>query len=514
MNFQSKPPEASQKVMLYIRVSTGKQAIKDLSIPDQRSQMHAYCENLGWSIVDEFIDEKSGRTDNRPGFQDLIEAVDTLEGEFNTILVHSLSRFFRDAVELEIYHRKLKKRGIRLVSITQDFEDSPNGDLLRKIIGILDEHNSHETAKHVKRSLIENARQGFWCGGRPPYGYELAVVAKRGTTEKKRLVLNHLEAEVVRKIFSLYLQGDGSSGPLGVKKITSWLNEKGFLTRGNCKWGVAAVHRMLSDTSYKGRYVYNKHGDAKESVHVDVPEIVSASTFDDVQRALPTKSPNVQSGRTGTGAVLLSTVAKCCECGGNMQLRTGKSGRYRYYTCATQARQGKNGCKGVSIRLDKLDSRVIEWFVDEYLTRDRASKVLDLLLQRRMLRRNQLDDGIENLKRKRDEADTRLRRLFDAIENGTVDLADADFKDRIETARNRRDAIKAKLDSALKMCAKVDQVTLGLVGEFTDLLREHLVKGPLTFRRAYIRAVLRKITVHKDEADICDREGRSFKIMM
>lgn len=197
-----------------------------------------------------------------------------------------------------------------------------------------------------------------------------------------------------------------------------------------------------------------------------------------------------------------------------MQLRTGKSGRYRYYTCATQARQGKNGCKGVSIRLDKLDSRVIEWFVDEYLTRDRASKVLDLLLQRRMLRRNQLDDGIENLKRKRDEADTRLRRLFDAIENGTVDLADADFKDRIETARNRRDAIKAKLDSALKMCAKVDQVTPGLVGEFTDLLREHLVKGPLTFRRAYIRAVLRKITVHKDEADICDREGRSFKIMM
>jgi site-specific DNA recombinase len=153
----------------YLRVSTGRQAEQDLSIPDQQKQIKAWCDARGWKIVAEYIE---------PG----ASALDACDGEksFSVIVVHSYSRFFRDAYGLEFYLRKLKKHNVRLVSMTQELGDDPGQNMLRQVIGLFDEYQSRENAKHVIRAMKENTRQGFWNGSRPPLGYKTIDAEVRG----------------------------------------------------------------------------------------------------------------------------------------------------------------------------------------------------------------------------------------------------------------------------------------------------------------------------------------------
>src|SRR3569833_1100897 len=107
-----------------MRVSTGRQAEHDLSIPDQRIQLTAWAQSKDWEIVAEFVEPgASGSDDRRPVFQQMIERACDGEHAFDVIAVHSYSRFFREAFEQEFYLRKLSKCGVKLVSITQPVGD-------------------------------------------------------------------------------------------------------------------------------------------------------------------------------------------------------------------------------------------------------------------------------------------------------------------------------------------------------------------------------------------------------
>lgn len=134
------------RVASYLRVSTGKQAESDLSIPDQRRQIERYCAARGWMMMEDYIEPGSSATDDRrPAFQAMIEAALAKPPAFDTILVHSFSRFFRDQFQFERYARKLTRNGVRIVSITQDMGDSPMGTMLRQIVTLFDEYQWKET---------------------------------------------------------------------------------------------------------------------------------------------------------------------------------------------------------------------------------------------------------------------------------------------------------------------------------------------------------------------------------
>jgi site-specific DNA recombinase len=105
------------------------------------------------------------------------------------------------------------------------------------VIALFDEYQSKENAKHVLRSMKENARQGFWNGSMAPLGYRVIEAEKRGSKIKKRLDIDAVEVETVKLIFTLYLNGDGESGALGVKEIVKWLNARGYRSRRDKTFG-------------------------------------------------------------------------------------------------------------------------------------------------------------------------------------------------------------------------------------------------------------------------------------
>src|SRR6266702_905132 len=245
-------------VALYARVSTSRQAEKDLSIPDQLRQMRDWCKAQGLAVALEYVEPGASATDDRrPVFQQMIAEATLSPSPYEAIIVHSRSRFFRDLFQFLSYERILKRAGVKLISITQQTSDDPAGEMARTIFSLFDEYQSKENGKHTLRAMMENARQGYFNGNRPPFGFKAVEAEARGRRgQKKRLAIDPVEAAIVRQVFRLYLHGHKGS-PLGEKGIAASLNSRGVSLRGQ-RWTKNKIHQLLAHSAYVGEYVFNR----------------------------------------------------------------------------------------------------------------------------------------------------------------------------------------------------------------------------------------------------------------
>lgn len=506
MNVQS--PTVALRAALYLRVSTARQAEHDVSIPDQRKQGEAYCAARGYQLVDVFVEPGNTATnDRRPEFQRMIEEGTSKPAPFDIVLVHSFSRFFRDAFDMEFYYRRLAKNGVRVVSITQELGDDPIHDMMRRIMALFDEYQSKENGKHVTRALKENARQGFWNGALPPIGYRVVAAEQRGTKTKKKLEIDPLHADTIRLIYRLALEGECDSGQMGVKAIVKYLNAKGIFTRDGGRWGIGQVHRILTRRTYIGEHEWgkrSKHNDAQSSegtVIVAVPPIIDRETFDTIQQRLQARNPKTElPARVVIGPTLLTGICYCGNCGGAMTIRTGKGGRYRYYACSIKARQGETGCKGRAIPMDRLDKMIVSHIEDRLLDPDRLEDLLGSVLGRRSDQAERRREHIAELQRRATESEMRLKRLYDAIEAGVADLDDPALKERIAGLKVIRDQAKADADRAQALLDSPghNAISPAMIQGFARHARERIRGTEGGYRRDHLRSLAQRVEVGDD----------------
>lgn len=499
------PAVAGQRACVYLRVSTGRQAESDLSIPDQRKQVLAHCVARGWSMVAEYVDAgASGMEEDRAEFQRMIERACDDDRPFDVVIVHSYSRFFRDAFGLEMYVRRLAKSGVRLVSITQELGDDPAQVMMRQIIALFDEYQSRENGKHVLRAMKENARQGFYNGSPVPLGYTTEEVEKRGVRVKKKLVVDPVDSETIRLIYRLYRVGTGKSGPMGVKAIACWLNEHGYRTRSAGRFGVSAVHTILTNRVYIGEWTFNRRCSKTlrdkpeaERIVVSVPPIIERGEFEAVAASLKSRDPRVAAPRAVTGPILLTGLAVCASCDGAMTLRTGtsKSGAtHRYYTCSTCARQGKTACKGRSIPMAKLDNLVTDSLVDHLFEPRHLTALLTSVSERRASQALEIDKRVATLQSELTDTEAKLKRLYKMVEDGIAELDDI-LKDRIASLKLDRERTSTTLDRIRAQAAPPTAFDPAVIESFGRVMRENITSGETPFRKAYIRAVVDRVEV-------------------
>jgi DNA invertase Pin-like site-specific DNA recombinase len=511
------------RAALYLRVSTARQAEHDVSIPDQKRQGEAYCETRGLQLVETFIEPGASATnDRRPEFQRMIEAGTSKPAPFDVVVVHSFSRFFRDHFELEFYVRKLAKNGVKLVSITQEMGDDPMHVMMRQIMALFDEYQSKENAKHVMRALKENARQGFWNGSLPPIGYRTVAAEQRGAKTKKKLEIDPLHADTVRLIYRLALEGDGTTGQMGVKNIVSYLNSRRIFTRDGGRWGIGQVHRILTRRTYMGEHEFNKRSKTKELkpvseiVTVPVPPIIDRETFETVQKLLKARNPKVMPARVISGPTMLTGLIHCAKCGGAMTIRTGKGGRYRYYACSMKARQGPAACEGMAVPMEKLDDLVVNHLEKQLLQPERLETVLAAALDRREEHADRRREHIAELNKRSTESELRLKRLYDAIEAGVADLDDPALKDRIDGLKAIRDQAKADAERAQAMLQNTGQkaVTPQMLRKFAATARERIRLEGGGYRRDHLRALAQRVEVAEGEVRIMGSKSRLLQTLV
>ncbi len=153
---------------LYARVSSDRQDV-DLSVAAQLRALRDYAEKNGYMVVREYVDEaESGRVADRPQFQKMLDEAEKPEAPFKEILVWKFSRFTRKREHAVAFKSKLRRKGIRVVSITEQAEDNATGRLLEAIIESVDEFYSENLAQEVSRGMREAAFQGLLDVGLRP----------------------------------------------------------------------------------------------------------------------------------------------------------------------------------------------------------------------------------------------------------------------------------------------------------------------------------------------------------
>ena len=138
-------------------------------------------------------------------------------------MVWKFSRFTRKREHAVAFKSMLRRRGIRVVSITEQADDNPTGRLLEAIIESVDEFYSENLAQEVTRGMREAASRGFWVTSYAPYGYR-RVMVQDGAKKRPKLELNPPSDAVVRRIFDMALQGKS------ILDITKTLNAEGILS--------------------------------------------------------------------------------------------------------------------------------------------------------------------------------------------------------------------------------------------------------------------------------------------
>ena len=446
------------RVVLYARVSTQRQAEQDLSIPDQFGQLREYSQRNQHEIVREFSDHGASATDdNRPAFQGMMSFVLDRSNEVEAILVLTTSRFFREAYGSQVYKRRLKREGVRVVSITQEVSDDPNGNLIEGIFELIDQHESEINGFHTLRGMKENARQGWFNGSAPPFGYRVESVENGTVTPKRRIVPNPAEAEVVRMVFSLYL--DGHEGKrMGIKTLTDHLNSNGSTYRKGKPWTIQRVQRLLADPIYVGECYFNKQdGRTKQPkpksdwIMIAVEPILERELYDRAAQVRKQNRPSVDRPPKIVGSpALLTGLLHCGKCGARMTMETGKGGAYRYYNCSTYTRRGKSSCEGNRVPQDELEQEVLQHLAAKLFTQERIRAIVVQLGHELSRLRKTNDAKVSALQRQLQDVRVRIHRQHEAIESGVMDIGlvadrlralkaeEQDLVEQIERARGPR----------------------------------------------------------------------------
>lgn len=491
------------RAALYLRVSTTRQAEKDLSIPDQRRQLEAWCKQHGFDVVAEYVEPGASATDDRRlQFQRMMEDATRRDRPFEAILVHSFSRFFRDSFLFELHRRSLEKNSVALISITQTVSQDSAGQMSRQLMSIFDEYQSRENAKHVIRAMKENARQGYWNGSRPPFGYKAVAVETRADAVKKRLAIEPVEAETIRVAFKLCLEGKG------IRAIADELN-RNKLSHRNGEFTSSLVHSVLTREAYIGRHHYNqtdsrlnKTRARSEWVYFETPKIVDPDIFQKVQDKLASRQPTRVPPRIVNGPTLLTGLAKCAICGGGMTIRTGKSGRYRYYGCNNRISKGSTACTGLSVRMEQLDEIVINELHSRISQPARVRAMLAGLIERQRNRGDEHAHRGKELRQQLRETETKIGRMLDAIQEGLAQETDL--------VRDRLAKLEQEREETLRMITSLDRrqaIPAALLSEknvraFAQAHRDRLNAEDNSLRKAYIRELVDRIEVGDKEIRI------------
>ena len=348
------PAHKRKRVAAYARVSSG----KDAMLHSLAAQVSYYSEliqrNPAWEYAGVYADENlSGTKEARPEFQRMLR--DCRDGKIDRILCKSTSRFARNTVTLLETARELKGLGIS-VSFEKENIDTMSGDgeLMLTILASLAQEESRSVSENCKWRVRKKFEQGIPSGLRM-YGYDV----RNGS-----FTIRPEEAEVVRRIFRMYLDGMGS------ERIMRVLNAEDVPAPEGGLWNAGTIMMMLRNEKYAGdlllqKSYVNNHVEKKQLpnrgelpqyfVAEDHAPIIDRETFDAVQAEIARRS--ILHTAKATDAVKrpdmpLGDRILCGICGKKYRrkiMRRGTPYAAPVWICATFNYRGKAFCASKQI---------------------------------------------------------------------------------------------------------------------------------------------------------------------
>ena len=332
----------TKSAVIYARVSTLEQ-VDGTSLQTQVETCERYARGCGYRVIDRFVDEGvSGAKASRPALDQLMQKAKS--GKIDVVVVAKLDRFGRSMRHLSELLGQLDDLGVTFVSVAESFDSSsPSGRLQRNILGSFAEFEREQIRDRMMSGHLAIARQGYWWGGRPPYGFQIVREGKHS-----RLEINEEEATNLREIISLVVDERCS-----LSETARILNARGIQTREGRDWLPSRIWTLLRGmTPLCGVYDYLPAGGRRKTTTyagagtggmftIEVPRLIS----DQRKRALDRALLRIGTGeKRATHDYLLSGMASPCGSHYRGKLAHGK---YRYRCAAIGC-----GCPTVSASVE------------------------------------------------------------------------------------------------------------------------------------------------------------------
>ena len=489
------------RVAAYCRVSTDDED----QIKSYNSMVKYYTEliknNNQWVFAGVYADKAitGTKVDKREDFQRLIQ--DCMDGKIDMVIAKSLPRFARNTLDTLKYVRMLKEKGIAVYFEVEKINTMKDGEFLMTILSSVAQQEVENTSAYVKKGLKMKMKRGELIGFNGCLGYDYHP-------EDKSLTVNEYEAETVRMIYDLYLQGYGTT------TIAHRLTELGRRNKkGEVIWHTHGVMGIIKNEKYKGDVLLGKTfttdpiskrrlanmGEQDQFYIRDHHEsIVSREVWDEAERIRMKRSKNKIMETSGnreryTRQYAFSSMCECSYCGHKLTRRTRHSSSIYekpVWQCMNATKNGIKNCP----HCKAIDEAILEGaFLEAFgLLAGNFDDVLDIVMSNveealnnaeDVRKKQQLDKDISSLESKKS-------RMTDMLIDGTIskevyDEKVLEFTRKLHTLSERRYLLEESINKQKD------------VGKRMSALRETLISEQVLdeFDRVVFESIIEKVLV-------------------
>jgi len=507
------------RVGAYLRLSKeDESAGTSVSIDHQKSIILNFLEEdpLQFTLVDTYVDDGiSGATaEHRPAFQQLID--DVKSGMINCVITNDTSRFARNVADAEYYVNTLfPTHDVRFIALgsprIDSYEDPESVEGMQfHFENYFNEYFVKMTSKKIRKVFDMKTKKGEFIGSYAPYGYS------KDANNKNRLVVDNEAAEIVKRIFSMFVYDK-----LSLRAVALRLNDMGVLPPREYKitkgitpnshaakipsWHYNTVKIILSDEKYCGHMVQGKLKNisykVKKAKRQDPEDwvivrnthepIIGEELFQKAQTLLVRPSRVTGSGEKS----MYSGFMYCERCGQALSRSRDKNCGKFYQRCGFHEKTNK--CRPLHITEDHLGEQILFAVKSQIVLVTEMDKLKHAILSSGSFADDSkiLQSNLRHLEKEREKLEARSHRLYDDYSDGTIDKdlyisRSALLKKELEAAKDKI----AKIQIEMRQFKKVQTVT----DSYADRFKKYETVGEVT--RELLVDLVDRISVDKSEA--------------
>lgn len=463
---------------IYCRVSTDKQ---EFSNDNQSRACNEYAKTNGYEVLDIFIDDgASGRTTDRPKFQEMLKAIE--EHPVDACVTYKIDRFARNVGNFNDIRKNFKKIGVRLLSVNE------GGDVTEGLIGNIfasvAEWESDVIGQRTRDGLDQKFRTGWWPGW-APLGY--INIRKEDNKDIGIVVPDPTKAELIKLAFKLYATGNYS-----LLKLIRILHKKGLRTRTGQPLAHSTIQQIFNNPFYYG--VMRWKGQEKRGNH---EPLVSEKLFR-LCSLVAIKHANYVI-RERKHDFLLRSFIFCSKCGQRMTAEfhyddiklKKRGGKIAYYHCMK-----RNPCDSKYCNAENLEKEIARYFKRIKFSKaftDAVTRQVRRYLKNKDKEQAKIRKGYTNqrssLTQKRAILEKRL--LDETIDRNTFKR----LHEQIQTDINNIDNEAARLESSRNF----DFDLLEEVLAFTRNVPKAYLSAPKFLKKNYLRFFFNKLYINEEK---------------
>ena len=353
-----------KRCAVYTRKSTEEGLEQDFnSLQAQREACEAFIKSQtheGWRLCKTAYDDGgySGGSLERPALQQLLADIEARK--LDVVVVYKVDRLTRSLADFAKIVERFDAQGVSFVSVTQQFNTTTSmGRLTLNVLLSFAQFEREVTAERIRDKIAASKQKGMWMGGPVPLGYDV---------RDRKLIVNAGEAEVVRRLFALYLELGTvrrlKEEALRLGLATKRRTTRSGLTVGGGPFERSSLYRLLSNPIYIGRLPHR--GESYPGQH---KAIVDTEIFEAAQAQLQTNAAPRSTKHNSTSPSLLAGLL-FDETGDRLipSHAVKKGRRYRYYISNRLMRDSGKHPDGWRLKAAEIEGTVcnilIDWLKD------------------------------------------------------------------------------------------------------------------------------------------------------